>query len=416
MYRDQADFFSYYRQLQEQVRGEVLRESEEQILGTDSNEMAKYVYEQCAIAPIEIDKERETNWDLQDYLKDIPANQREDFYQCEGAYPNFPCQRATVEVPIIPNRHLSVIAGLRAATHSLSYSDRDFNWGNDCISRSFETKGYEFKMDEQRIANEVNSILQSINDTINWKNQSIEKGNKELYAFVWDTIEKRKGEIAQNKEKLSTLTKTVSIPLKKKQSAGAQVVRVAHTPLVQRVKPKPTLPEEYVLDEARINDIIALLDNQAKSFEQTPKAFKELGEEDLRDILLSNLNSVFEGGATGETFSKKGKTDIYLKIAKGNILICECKIWGGKALYDETIDQLRGYLTWRHNYGIMITFANTKDFTKVLKESGGAIQAHSSYTNGFRKVGDTHFVSNHKVDDDDKQVKIHHLFYHLYYK
>lgn len=416
MYRNQADFFSHYRQLQEEARGTILRESEEQILGTDSNEMAKYIYEQHTITPIEIDKERETNWDLQDYLKNIPTHQREDFYQNEGDYPNFPCQRAVVEVPIVPNRHLSVISGLRAATHSLSYSDRDFSWGNDCISRSFETKGYGFKMDEQRIANEVNSILQSINDTINWKNQSIEKGNKELYAFIWDTIEKRKGEISQNKEKLSTLTKTVSIPLKKKQSAGAQVVRVAHTPLVQRVKPKPTLPEEYVLDEARANDIITLLDNQARSFEQTPRAFKELGEEDLRDILLSNLNSVFEGGATGETFSKKGKTDIYLKIAKGNILICECKVWGGKALYGETIDQLRGYLTWRHNYGIMITFVRTKDFTKILGESEAAIQAHLSYLNGFRKVGQTHFVSNHKIDDDDKEVKIHHLFYHLYYK
>lgn len=416
MYRDQADFFSYYRQLQEQARGEILRESEEQILGTDTNEMTKYIYERCAITPVEVDPERETSWDLQDYLKDIPANQREDFYQGEGAYPNFPCQRATVEVPIIPNRHLSVIAGLRAATHSLSYSDRDFNWGNDCISRSFEAKGYGLKMDEQRIANEVNSVLQSINDTIKWKNQSIEKGNKELYAFIWDTIEKRKSEITQNKEKLSTLTKTVSIPLKKKPSAGAQVVRISHTPLVQRVKPKPSLLEEYVLDEARVNDIVTLFDNQARSFEQTPKAFKELGEEDLRDVLLSNLNSVFEGGATGETFSKTGKTDIYLKIAKGNILICECKIWGGKSLYDGTVDQLRGYLTWRHNYGIMVTFVRIKDFTKVLRESEAAIQSHPSYLNGFRKINDTHFVSNHKVDDDDKQVKIHHLFYHLYYK
>jgi hypothetical protein len=180
------------------------------------------------------------------------------------------------------------------------------------------------------------------------------------------------------------------------------------------VKPKPTLPEEYVLEEAQVNDIITLLDNQARSFEQTPKAFKGLGEEDLRDVLLSNLNSVFEGGATGETFSKKGKTDIYLKINKGNILIAECKVWGGKALYEGTIDQLRGYLTWRHNYGIMITFVRIKDFTKILRESQTAIPTHLSYINGFKKIADTHFVSNHRVDDEEKQVKIHHLFYHLY--
>ena len=213
---------------------------------------------------------------------------------------------------------------------------------------------------------------------------------------------------------MASLTQAISIPLKKKQCSGAQAVRVAHSPLVQRVRPKPRLPEEYVLDEVRVNDIISLLDNQARSFEQTPKALEALGEENLRDLILANLNSVFEGGATGETFSKKGKTDIYLKITKGNILICECKIWDGKGVYDKTIDQLRGYLTWRHNYGIMITFVRNKDFTRALRESEAAIQVNSSYLNGFRRVGDTYFVSNHKVDDNEKVVKIHHLFYHLY--
>jgi len=114
------------------------------------------------------------------------------------------------------------------------------------------------------------------------------------------------------------------------------------------------------------------------------------------------------------SFSKNGKTDIYLKISKGNILICECKIWGGKLLYETTIDQLRGYLTWRHNYGIMITYVYIKDFTKVLKESEVLIQSHHSYLNGFKKNNETHFVSNNKVDDNDKVVKLHHLFYHLY--
>lgn len=412
----QPSISDYYRKLQDDVRSEVLRESEEQILGSNVDELAQYIFERYALSPIEIDSERETSWDLQDYLKDISANSREGFYANEGTLRDFSAQRAVVEVPIVPNKDLQTISQLQGNTVSMSYSDKDFVWGTDTISRSFPTRDYQYQIDEQGIANQVNSILGTINDTIRWKNEAIIKGNQELLGHIKFHIQQRRGALEQSKDKLATLTKTINIPLKKKPNAGSQVVRVAHTPLVQRVKPKPTLPEEYVLDEARVNDIITLLDNQARSFEQTPKAFKELGEEDLRDIILSNLNSVFEGGATGETFSKKGKTDIYLKIAKGNILICECKIWGGKALYDETINQLRGYLTWRHNYGIMITFVKTKDFTKVLKESEGAIQTHSSYTNGFRKVGDTHFVSNHKVDDEDKQVKIHHLFYHLYYK
>ncbi len=133
-------------------------------------------------------------------------------------------------------------------------------------------------------------------------------------------------------------------------------------------------------------------------------------------MLLSNLNSIFEGKATGETFSKKGKTDIYLNIDKGNILIFECKIWGGKKLYADTIDQLRRYLTWRHNYGVLITFARIKNFTSILKEAKNFIQESPSYTNGFRAIDETHFLSNHNLEDDEKQVQIHHLFYNLYSK
>ena len=411
---DRPRISDYYRQLQESVRGDILRESEEQIMGTDTDELAQYFYERHALSPIMEDPDNEPSVDIQDYLQNIPAHRREGLYRQDGDLQNFSSQRAVVEVPILPHPHLRTLSRLHGETVSMSYSADEFTWGDTMVSLTFETKGYQLNMDAERIGAEVNRAVGRIRETIGWKNTAIEQGNRELIVHIKNQINGQKQKLSENKEKLAALTKTISIPLKKKNIPGAQAVRVAHTPLVERVKPKPNLPEQYELKEAQVNDIVALLDNQARSFEQTPKAFKGMGEENLRDILLSNLNSVFEGGATGETFSKKGKTDIYLKINKGNILIAECKIWGGKALYAETIDQLRSYLTWRHNYGIMIAFVATKDFTKILRESEAAIQAHSSYVNGFKKVNNTHFVSNHHVDDEEKEVKIHHLFYHLY--
>ena len=67
--------------------------------------------------------------------------------------------------------------------------------------------------------------------------------------------------------------------------------------------------------------------------------------------------------ANGFAYEVKGS--VYLNIDKGNVLICECKIWGGQALYGKTIDQLLGYLTWRQNFGIMITFVKQKNFSKI---------------------------------------------------
>jgi hypothetical protein len=195
---------------------------------------------------------------------------------------------------------------------------------------------------------------------------------------------------------------------------GAKKIIVDHKPIVKRIKPNPQLPEEYILDESKVNDILDVLDNQAKSFEKTPSALNSLGEEALRDLILANLNSIFQGKATGETFSKKGKTDIYLNIDKGSILVFECKIWGGKKIFLESIDQLRGYLTWRHNYGVIITFVRVKNFKKVLNEILDDIKTSASYRDSVRQINDTHFVGNHTVDDEDKSVKIHYLFYNLY--
>ncbi|MFM9616172.1 hypothetical protein ACKI18_46870, partial [Streptomyces niveiscabiei] len=59
--------------------------------------------------------------------------------------------------------------------------------------------------------------------------------------------------------------------------------------------------------------------------ERSPTAFKTMGEEDLRQHFLVQLNGQFDGAATGETFNYEGKTDILLRVAGRNIFIAECK-------------------------------------------------------------------------------------------
>lgn len=410
----QPGIADYYRQkIIPAIRAEILREPDEQIIGTDIEDLKLYYYERYVWAPIEEDPAREANYDIENYLKTIPAHRRGPMYAGEGDLRDLPCQRAVVEVPILANVNLSTISGLIGNTWSMSYSPSDLNWAQGRITYVVETKGYQFALDEDQIAREVEQALKRIREEIGYRNAAIKSGNAELLHTIFQTISERRQKIEEDKARISALTKKISIPLKKKTVAGAEPVRLSERPIVSRIKPKPSLPEEYVLDAARVSDLVNYIDSHARNFEKTPDAVSKLGEEDLRDLILANLNSIFQGDATGETFSKSGKTDIHLRISKGDILISECKIWGGRALYAKTIDQLRGYLTWRQNHGIMVTFVRAKGFSKVLEEAAAAIQEHSSYMGGFKKIGESHFVSNHRVDDDDKQVCIHHLFYHL---
>ena len=59
--------------------------------------------------------------------------------------------------------------------------------------------------------------------------------------------------------------------------------------------------------------------------------FGKLEEESIRDVVLVALNSHYENMVTGETFRKRGKTDILIEFENQNAYIGECKIWHGEA-------------------------------------------------------------------------------------
>ncbi|MBP9709646.1 hypothetical protein KBD61_01305 [Patescibacteria group bacterium] len=410
---DKPTISDYYRKVLEDVRGKVLRESESQIIGTDSLELAQFYLQDVSLTPIEFDDERESSWDHQTYVKTIPAHERESFYQSEGDF-DFACERVRVEMPIKYNKDIRTLASLTSSTFSMSYSDKDLQWSEQSISFIVETKGYGFSMDENQIASKVNEGIGKVQQAVGWKNGDITKENASLLTQTRLLIDGRKKELEQSKGKIDSLMQKINIPLKKKVPEAMQRISIDHKPIVKRIKPAPQLPEEYQLDENKVNDIVEVLDNQSKSFEKTPNAVAKLGEEDLRDLILANLNSIFEGKATGETFSNQGKTDIYLNLDKGKILVFECKIWGGKKLLLETIDQLRSYLTWRHNYGVVIFFVKLKNFTKILDGIDVSIKESSSCKGNARKINETHFTAAHSLQDEDKEVKIHYLFYNLY--
>jgi hypothetical protein len=204
--------------------------------------------------------------------------------------------------------------------------------------------------------------------------------------------------------------------LARKSGDTVKKIKLDTKPFLKKLKPK-TNEEDYTLDSNKVKDVIKIMENQCLQFEKTPSTYQSFDEPNLRDLILANLNSIFEGKATGETFSNHGKSDIYLNIDKGNILITECKIYGGKVLYHKTIDQILSYLTWRQNYGIMINFCRQKDFSKILNDAEQIIKSHPSYQNNFQQIDTSHFISKNTLPIDDyKYVEIHHLYYNLYYK
>lgn len=98
------------------------------------------------------------------------------------------------------------------------------------------------------------------------------------------------------------------------------------------------------------DDVLTIIYQVGKSWEKKPSVYQGKDEESLRDLLLTFLETRYEGTtATGETFNKNGKTDILLKYVDGtNLFIGECKFWHGASEFSKAINQLFDrYLTWR---------------------------------------------------------------------
>jgi hypothetical protein len=108
-------------------------------------------------------------------------------------------------------------------------------------------------------------------------------------------------------------------------------------------------------------------------------------EEHLRDHILMVLDPNFEyGSATGETFNKKGKTDILLRHDSSVAFVAECKFWGGEKVFHKTIDQLLNYLTWRDSKTAVIIFVQ---YLKKLKKLHHYIVVTSRQRDKKLKIG-----------------------------
>ena len=404
-----------YRSNLEGAKAGIMSAPDRMVEETDTEDLVAHFSSKYKLTPISLDEVRPQEAKYRKRMQTVPAHRREEGYR-ELGDTQFEFESIRFTVPFIHNEDVPHFAELGTSTMSISWSIGQYEVTPDGITVEFDIKGYGF---DYKQADQANRMLEEhkrrISDWMSWVNADIEKENSTLKNQLMVFVNERKAKLEKDKQFIAELNRRSSTPIRIEDSEAARKIKLNTAPLVKKVAPRPSAPPEIELDQQLVMDIIAFVDNQGRQFERTPKSFADHDETALRNTLLVTLNAIFSGKATGETFNNKGKTDIYLNIENGSILVFECKIWGGQALYHATIDQLIGYLTWRHNFGIMVTFIKKKNCSAILETIPAVITSHHSYVNGVRKINQTHFGSNHRLSQDEsKTVEIHHLFYNLY--
>lgn len=398
---DHESIFSYYKHALDNIGNKVLSEQDDYIIGVNVEEYSNYLFDSYSLPIIEKDPSRDMTIEQKRQWEEISISALDITQKTEVTY-------AHVIYPLVPRERIELVLNLSASTHLFSPPDIDIEY--------LESENAVLLKVRNPSSDSVRRAVEYLEQLINPKNDDVQRENHALRSQIDSTIRSRKDKISADKLHFEELIKKIDISLKLKSSSQTPIVDlgIKHE-LKPLVKPTAKRQEEFTLDKQKVLLVIDMIKRIGRSFEVTPAVYTKLEEEDLRSIILATLNTVFEGGATGETFSKKGKTDIHLNIAKGDILIAECKFWKGQSEYSETINQIFRYLTWRQNYGIIITFSRNKDFSSVLEEAKKSVKTHNTFKADLRTLDLTHFESTHTFPEDKyKTVEIHHLFFTLF--
>ena len=120
------------------------------------------------------------------------------------------------------------------------------------------------------------------------------------------------------------MVSALGLPMKRRpDSAVVSAIPVARKkrPVELPPSPKEAFKPEPVLPDAEYDYILTVIDHMSQTIERSPSTFVQMKEEQMRDLILVNLNGHYEGDATGETFNAKGKTDILIRADGRNVFI-----------------------------------------------------------------------------------------------
>lgn len=359
------DIFQVLDTCRAKIRSQIDRLSNDTIMGNDLAILCHNIYEQHKIVPVEILPEDEGRRDIsQAKIKRTPyyPGSRNEvisvtvdglllrcFFPFRGSAELFYCQGSTFDYAPYPEIDVEQ-----------NYFVLEFQYALQEASES----GWE-----ERVAKDKARDLASIQNGLNYVNKDVHHFDEGLKPQILKWLEEKRKKV----EIYYKAAKLVDVSVNKKADGCCniavvrRIVPIAHTYTPQEVS--------YSITSSNYNEIMAAIKHTASSMEQTPRSYRSMEEEDLRNVLLASLNGTFQGDAKGEAFRGAGKTDIVIEAKDRAAFVAECKMWTGESEVEKALQQLDGYLTWRDCKTALIFFVRRKDFCAILTKAQKRLEA-----------------------------------------
>ncbi len=258
--------------------------------------------------------------------------------------------------------------------------------------------------DAKKIKSSFDRDLSDVLAWLEWVARDVSQYNDSIREKARQRIETRREKLLKDQGLVASL----GFPLRAREDAPqtyvAPSIRRKVSPSPPSASTSPFVPEP-ALDMKEYEHILSVISNMVEVMERSPKAFRGMGEEDLRQHFLVQLNGQYEGQASGETFNFEGKTDILIRVEGKNIFVGECKIWDGPKSLTKALDQLLGYATWRDTKTALLIFNRDRKFSSVLSKIPEMLKAHPNFKRELRFESESGFrCTLHHRDDPNREL------------
>jgi hypothetical protein len=214
----------------------------------------------------------------------------------------------------------------------------------------------------ERLKAEIQQNITSLTDAVTNIGRDVDNHNRTAPEAIRSALTRKRAKAQSAVGAVAAL----GIPIRQRNQPLTFTVptKRREVPVKRPTVAKENFAPEPVLDPKEYEHILSVLKSMSLVIERNPSAFTTLEEEAIRTHFLLQLNGHYEGTATGETFNASGKTDILIRVENRNIFIAECKFWHGPKSFNDAIDQLFGYLSWRDSKSIRMLI--TIDYFELI--------------------------------------------------
>ncbi len=279
---------------------------------------------------------------------------------------------------------------------------------------------YQFSFSQHDATAE--GIQQTVDSAVNFTIQTAQNQRGQFAQFERELQQLLQTAVANRRSSLGgvhALAKALDIPVASKPGMPSLTPIPVAKKVVRELPPVADAKQSsgFAITDSAYGNILSAIRAQGRTFEKAPATFAKFDEEELRDVILGNLNTHFQGQATGETFRARGKTDICIEQDNRAAFVGECKIWRGAKELAAGLQQLLSYLTWRDCKTALVVFNKDRSgFSEIIEKAPAALRECAELFCGevVQPEPGEWRMTFRAPGDDGRNITVQLMLYNLY--